>query len=470
MALNEIPYRGEIRSQPLNENFQYLDQKSDGIRQDIEKIKNKINRVKFSELQEPIFIAHRGGANIFPENTLEAYEGCISMGENIIELDVQQLADGTLAVMHDLTMDRTTDRTGYVKDYSTMGFKRAKVDILPGWDNVHPPLLEDVLNRFGNNAIYIIESKDRISSRKIVETLKKYRLEEYAMVTSFSLEDLQTIANEGIPRLLATDNISPQEIINAGIEYVGVSTNVSESYIQNCINAGLKVIVYTVNRRYERDKFLGMGVSGFFTDEPLYVQGKSPVLSMDPFGEQVFTHGMFSPPRNVDFYNGGKRGEFVAPDKFGWTTPDTMDYLNDFCLQGWAGVLPDSFTLTAKMTLHASTGENYWGSIALCTQKDIWNDTNLSDLSEGYHVLLRENGKLQLYRRDGTTVTLINEITTSAWTQGQTANIEIVVNASQITVKRDTLSFTVNDTRYRNGYLHLGRRVSGVLFNNIYIT
>ena len=266
-----------------------------------------------------------------------------------------------------------------------------------------------------------------------------------------------------------SNSANPQQVKRNNIDYIGVSTSASESYIQSCISAGLKVFVYTVNRRYERDYFLNLGVSGFFTDEPLYVQGKSPVLSMDPFGEQVFTHGMFSPPRNVDFYNGGNRWEFVAPDKFGWTTPDP-DYLNDFCLQGWAGVLPTSFTLTAKMTLQASTHQNYWGSIAFCTQKDIWNDSNASDLSEGYHVLLRENGRLQLYRRDGTIATLLDEVTTSAWTQGQTVTIEIVVNASQITVKRGTLSFTVNDTRYRNEYLHLGRRVSGVLFNDIYIS
>ncbi|MFS8652610.1 MAG: glycerophosphodiester phosphodiesterase family protein, partial [Caldibacillus sp.] len=146
MALEAIG--GKIQSEPLNRNFSYLDSR-------VEEISDKVERVKFSELQEPIYIAHRGGANIFPENTLEAYGCCLSMGVNVIELDVQQLADGALAVMHDTTMNRTTNRSGYVRNYSTMGFKRAKVDILPGWDDVHPPLFEEVLSRFGNNAIYI---------------------------------------------------------------------------------------------------------------------------------------------------------------------------------------------------------------------------------------------------------------------------------------------------------------------------
>jgi glycerophosphoryl diester phosphodiesterase len=438
--------------------------------QDIEKIKNKINRVKFSELQEPIFIAHRGGSNIFPENTLEAYEGCLSMGLNIIELDVQQLADGTLAVMHDLTMDRTTNRTGYVRNYTTMGFKRAKVNILPGWDDVHPPLFEEVLSRFGNNAIYIIESKDRISSRKIVETLKKYRLEEYAMVTSFSLEDLQTIANEGIPRLLATDNINPQEIINAGIEYVGVSTNISESYIQNCINAGLKVIVYTVNRRYERDKFLGMGVSGFFTDDPLYVQNKSPVLSMDPFGEQIFTHGIMSPPA-VDPYLGYDRGTFLPGDKFGW--PEIAPQLSHFSLQGWAGELPETVTIEAKIVYEKLSAASRWGSIAFCTPYDFFNDQTLSGkLTDGYHLLIRESGSMELFRIMNGEVVQLGIIQTPAITERMQVPIKIEVTQQTIKATRlDTNDvLQVDDTSHRGGYLHVGRREAGITFRDIYIS
>src|SRR5690606_25634844 len=91
-----------------------LDTEYQKLSSQLAQTEHKINRVKFSELQEPIFIAHRGGSNIFPENTLEAYEGCLSMGVNVIEQDVQQLADGALAVIHSQTMHRTTNRSGYV--------------------------------------------------------------------------------------------------------------------------------------------------------------------------------------------------------------------------------------------------------------------------------------------------------------------------------------------------------------------
>src|SRR5690606_31972526 len=140
----------------------------------------------------------------------------------------------------------------------------------------------------------IIESKDQKSAKKIADTLKRYRLEEYACIQSFSLDDLQGVTDEGIPLMFLSDSANPQQVKSNNIDYIGVSTSASESYIQSCISAGLKVFVYTVNRRYERDYFLNLGVSGFFTDEPLYLSGKSPVLTKDPFAEQVFTHGLLT--------------------------------------------------------------------------------------------------------------------------------------------------------------------------------
>src|SRR5690606_26721418 len=66
-----------------------------------------IHRLTSSDLHESIFIAHRGGSNIFRAYTLEAYGGCLSMGVNVIEQDVPPLADGALAVIHSQTMHGT---------------------------------------------------------------------------------------------------------------------------------------------------------------------------------------------------------------------------------------------------------------------------------------------------------------------------------------------------------------------------
>src|SRR5690606_22600235 len=110
---------------------------------------------------------------------------------------------------------------------------------------------------------------------------------------------------------------------------------------------------------------------------------------------------------------------------------------NHYCLQGWAGELPTAFTLTAKMKLHKSDNANFWGSIAFCTPKDFWSDNNYKNLSEGYHLLLRENGMLQLYKKNADQMAeVLKEVQTPQLVEGQTAELKIEVNSTNITITR----------------------------------
>ncbi|GIO26389.1 glycerophosphodiester phosphodiesterase [Ornithinibacillus bavariensis] len=117
--------------QGIRDNRKYIDEQLDAQQQEIEEVENKTERTKLVDLEEPLYICHRG-AIIFPENTLEAYKGCLAVGNSFIEMDVQTLADGSLGVMHDLTVDWTTDKDGSVSNYSAMGFRNLNVDI-PSW-------------------------------------------------------------------------------------------------------------------------------------------------------------------------------------------------------------------------------------------------------------------------------------------------------------------------------------------------
>ena len=64
----------------------------------------------------PLLIAHRGGAALAPENTLEAFRNAIRLGVDALQLDVRLTADGALVVIHDETVDRTTNGSGLVRD------------------------------------------------------------------------------------------------------------------------------------------------------------------------------------------------------------------------------------------------------------------------------------------------------------------------------------------------------------------
>lgn len=69
-------------------------------------------------------IAHRGASAVAPENTLAAFEAALDAGVDGIELDVQMTRDGHLVVIHDPVLERTTDGTGFVKDFTLEELKR----------------------------------------------------------------------------------------------------------------------------------------------------------------------------------------------------------------------------------------------------------------------------------------------------------------------------------------------------------
>jgi glycerophosphoryl diester phosphodiesterase len=456
MLLTELKViGGEINSQDLNDNFNALNQQVNA------------SGITFADIEEPVVFAHRAAKNIFPESSQEGYRGCVSMGLNVLEMDVRIATDGTLIVHHDDTMERTTNKTGSVDRYSAMGFRSAKIDLLAGWEGT-PVLFEDLLREFGNKVIYAPEIKGPGVNEKLVDVIIKYNLQNNVVIQSFSATDLTYAISKGIPvvYLKAQEDYSPQTILGWGINHVGLSTSLSDSYVSSCIDAGLKVYMYTVNRRYEYDHYMSLGVHGVFSDDPLWVTRQSPTLEWDPFRDQVFTHGHFSPSA-ISGYVGGDRGTFVAPSKFGWPNESAS---SDFSLQGWANELAASFILDAKVTMADSVSGVRWGSIAFCTPKDFFNDYT-DALSSGYHLLIRESGDIELYVRNGGPATSIGSMATAAISQGGVVEIRIQVTSSQIIITRvDTgQSFTVSNTVHRNGYLHFGRRYTGVLFNDVHV-
>jgi glycerophosphoryl diester phosphodiesterase len=114
-------------------------------------------------LSYPLVIAHRGGADLFPENTLAAYEGAAALGCRAVEAgDLQLTADGVLVAMHDATVDRTTTGTGNVSDLSLAAVRALRVDasqwFAGGWTDQPVPTFEEILDRLGGRVVLVPES------------------------------------------------------------------------------------------------------------------------------------------------------------------------------------------------------------------------------------------------------------------------------------------------------------------------
>ncbi|MCC2248864.1 glycerophosphodiester phosphodiesterase [Virgibacillus sp. AGTR] len=451
-----------IDASVINAVEEQLTQWIDANEQEINSINSKLSNQKLADVQEPFYIAHRGASNIFPENTLEAYKGCLALGNNFIEMDVQTLADGSLGVMHDDTVNRTTDKTGYVYEYSAMGFRNLNVDVPTPYKNVSAPLFEDIVNTFGNSAIYCPESKDKKSVQKIINVLDKYKLKDYALIQSSDINDLQPAIDAGYATLLITNMADPATISAAGIGYVGVSKSVADSYIQSCIDNGLKVIAWTVNNRYEKEELLAKGVHGFFSDDPFYLSESIPASSKDTFIDQTFGHGMLASGHT-------NRGGFISPNKWGFTNILTDDTVREYVLQGWAGELSQTYTMNLDITFESGT---YWGSVAINTPIDYFEDSP-NGLSDGYQILFIASGSIYVYKGANGVATQIGNVTGGEDLQKGTpfsVEIEVTPTGIRVTNVDQNLTAEITDSEYRGGYLHFGRREAKWSFSNVVIS
>ncbi len=149
--------------------------------------------------------AHRGCSQMYPENTLLAFEKAAAInGLEGIELDIQLTKDGELVVIHDERVDRTTEGTGFVRDYTLAELKRLHVyaDMNPGQriptmretlDLLEPAMRKGLrLNIELKNSVYSYEGMEE----KIVEMIGRYGLQKNVVYSSFraaSLEKLHRI-------------------------------------------------------------------------------------------------------------------------------------------------------------------------------------------------------------------------------------------------------------------------------------
>lgn len=221
--------------------------------------------------ERPARIGHRGARGLCDENTLECLKLAVSLGVDMIEFDVQRTKDGVFVLMHDETVDRTTDGTGRVDQMTVAEFKKLKT---PG--GYTPPTLEEVLDWLQTNTVYfIIDFKIReaevakalialvegkgLLARAIFES----PVPEVAGMVETLRPDVET-ALYPTNMLFMRYYLKKYKIDTASYHYL--FANPLEIMLVK--KQGKRVMVWTVNRRglikwLERNK-----VDGIMTDDP----------------------------------------------------------------------------------------------------------------------------------------------------------------------------------------------------------
>ncbi len=129
--------------------------------------------------QNVFIVAHRGASKLAPENTLEACIEAYNIGADGMEYDIYLSADGELVLMHDTTVDRTTNGTGNVESYTVAQLKELTVDCGPNYPDAKVPTLREVFEEFKDKDIlHVIELKS--SNVDLVPALAEL-IEEYDM-------------------------------------------------------------------------------------------------------------------------------------------------------------------------------------------------------------------------------------------------------------------------------------------------
>ena len=143
--------------------------------------------------ENPLLLAHRGCSAEAPENTLPAFALAKAKGIPGVELDVHLCATGEMVVIHDDTVDRTTDGSGRVDELSLEALKNLDAGSWKGaeFTGTRIPLLTEVFDLLGREVIYDIEIKNKKSftgplEKKLAEQIKAAGLEDRCIVSSFN--------------------------------------------------------------------------------------------------------------------------------------------------------------------------------------------------------------------------------------------------------------------------------------------
>ncbi|VEI13747.1 glycerophosphodiester phosphodiesterase [Trueperella bialowiezensis] len=246
-----------------------------------------INRL-WSVGGEPVVLAHRGGSNEAPENSIEAFRAMHELGFYHIETDCQLTADGRVVVFHDPFLDRVTDASGLISDWT--------------WDDLQHVqdhsgnrivLLDELLEEFPDFVLNV-DAKTGEVAAPMAQVISRHNAVDRVSLASFSERRLRRLRRmlPGVRSSMGTMAIARIVVASKapralrrlvvhklpgpaqGVEAVQVPEFfkeievVNERFVALAHSLGLAVHVWTVNEEADMRKLLALGVDGLITDEP----------------------------------------------------------------------------------------------------------------------------------------------------------------------------------------------------------
>lgn len=229
-----------------------------------------------------LIFAHRGSAGTHPENTMSAFKEAARVGADGIETDVQLSKDGEVVIIHDEKLDRTTNVSGYVKDWTLKELKtlNASATHKGNFGEEKIPTLEELFIWLNDNQLFCnIELKNTVFlypglEEKVIRLIRTYEMEERIILSSFnhySLVNCHRLAPELETAPLYRDGLYMPWIYAKAIGGSAIHPNIRaapDALIQSSVSMGVPVRPYTINEETEMKRLFKLGCSGIITDFP----------------------------------------------------------------------------------------------------------------------------------------------------------------------------------------------------------
>ncbi|MDX1298151.1 MAG: glycerophosphodiester phosphodiesterase [Pseudomonas sp.] len=260
--------------------------------------------------EQPLVIAHRGGKGLWPENSLFAFQRASALGVDMLEMDLQLSNDGELVVIHDRTLERTTDGDGAVAALSLAQLQA--LDAGYHWSadggqsypyrgqGIHIPSFAEVLEELPD-APKVIEIKVADVGIEVLlcDALQAYQQQDRVIVASAYDRSLQLFRDQ-CPEVATSAGPSSVRLLVA-LNWLGLGSLLSPSYqvlqipethdglrvaspslLKTAAQRGLNVQLWTINEQPDMRRLLDLGAHALITDYPdraLQVLGRSTRIS-----------------------------------------------------------------------------------------------------------------------------------------------------------------------------------------------
>ena len=239
----------------------------------------------FKQFNRPIIFGHRGACAHAPENTIASFRLAVEQDADFVELDAKLSKDKQVMVIHDPSVDRTTNGQGNVNELTLTQLQEldagSRFDAKFAGEKI--PTLDEVFKAVGKDIFINVEltnysSKNDSLIPLVAEVVKENHMQERVIFSSFlpkNLSEIHRLLPQTPTAILCLSGISG--LLSRSFLCVGVSPTLIHPYLSDTTEAlvrrehkrGRRVHVWTVNETADMEFLLKIGVDGIFTDDPM---------------------------------------------------------------------------------------------------------------------------------------------------------------------------------------------------------